>query len=34
LRTERSQLDAQRRSDGLGALPWGLVSALVREVAR
>jgi pimeloyl-ACP methyl ester carboxylesterase len=27
---DRTQLDHQLRSDGLGALPWGLVSAAVR----
>jgi pimeloyl-ACP methyl ester carboxylesterase len=32
LRVERDQVDRQMRADGLGALPWGVVSAVVRRV--
>ena len=31
-RVEHEQVDAQLREDGLGALPWGAVSAVVRRV--
>jgi pimeloyl-ACP methyl ester carboxylesterase len=34
LRAERAKLNDQMRSDGLGAPPWGLVSAIFRGVLR